>query len=53
MTVFTLPASRIAESWSHCTLPALAVTAGTHTFAFILGEGGMDLLDNVVIKRVE
>ena len=53
VTVFSLPASRINESWSHCTSPALAVTAGAHTFAFILGEGGMDLLDNVVITRVE
>ena len=52
VTVFTLPASRITESWSHCTSPPLAVAAGAHTFAFILGEGGMDLLDNVVIKRV-
>ena len=51
--VLALQASQISDKWHTYTAPAFAVTAGSHTLAFTLGEGeSMGLIDNVVIARV-
>ena len=52
--VFALEPSKITEKWASFTSPAFPVTAGSHEFAFSLGEGdGMDIIDNVVLKHVK
>ena len=49
--VSTIEVSRITETWGRFTSSVFAVTAGPHTLAFILGEDGMVLIDNVVLHR--
>jgi hypothetical protein len=49
--VFTLEAYRTPETWGRFTSPAFTVTAGPPTLAFILGEGGMVLIDDVVLHN--
>lgn len=51
--VLALQASQISDKWHAYTTPAFAVTSGSHTLAFTLGEGeSMGLIDNVEIARV-
>jgi hypothetical protein len=51
VTVMTLEPSAITEAWASYQTPAFVVTAGVHTLAITLGEGGgMDLVDNLVLR---
>jgi peptidoglycan/xylan/chitin deacetylase (PgdA/CDA1 family) len=48
--VLSLQASQITDTWNTYTSPAFSVASGAHTLAFTLdAEGGMDMIDNVVI----
>lgn len=48
--VFTIAVPQITEKWASYTSPPFPVSAGPHTFAITLGEGGgMDMIDNVRI----
>ncbi|QOV89129.1 polysaccharide deacetylase family protein [Humisphaera borealis] len=50
-TVFTIDASNIVEAWKHFESPAIPVPAGVHVVGIVVGGGGMDLIDNVVLKH--
>ena len=48
--VFTIDVPQITEKWASYASPAFPVSAGPHTFAITLGEGGgMDMVDHVAI----
>jgi len=50
--VLALRASQISDKWNTYTTPAFTLASGTHTLAFVLGEGeSMGLIDNVRISR--
>lgn len=49
--IFTAEKPPVNGDWGRVVSPVLNVTDGIHKLSFVLGQGGMDLIDNVSIKR--
>ncbi len=53
VTLFGIAAAQLSERWARYASPSVRVEAGSHRIAITIGEGGMDMIDNVAITRVE
>ncbi len=53
VTVFEISSEQITESWSQYRSPMVPIESGPHKIAITIGKGGMVMIDNIAITRMD